>query len=270
MPSYRSVSQYKDYVSCPQKYFLQRLERAWQRPAAWLPQGTAVHEAAEAWERSGRTMTLEAVQQVFAEAYAREVNKLCEDSPNFRVWFRSGPYDGEQDVERRFLLGLEQIRRYVEYYTEKHPEEVIWITPEGTPAIELKFEASFGGVDVRGYIDQVTTVTSGATPEPSRMEPPLVVRDIKSGNTPGDDFQLATYARALEQQYDVEISSGDYWMGRSGKPTIPYALDYWTAERLGEEYARVDDGIKGESFDPVPESSKCRFCSVASACDFAA
>lgn len=224
-----------------------------------------MHEAAEAWERSGRTMSTEAAQEVFQEAYAREVNKMCEDTPNFRFWFRSGPYGGEEDVERRFLLGMEQVRRYVDYYTERHPEEVIWVTDDGTPAIELKFEARFGEVEVRGYIDQVTTSLANG-----EIGCELTVRDIKSGNTPGDDFQLATYARALEQQHDVQIRTGDYWMGRSGKPTIPYRLDYWTAERLGEEYERVDDGIRSESFEPDPEPAKCRFCPVATACSFAA
>src|SRR5262249_30789572 len=50
-------------------YYLARVKKAWQKPAAWLPQGSAVYEAAEAWERSGRTMSVEQAQDVFRESY---------------------------------------------------------------------------------------------------------------------------------------------------------------------------------------------------------
>ncbi|GAB3475413.1 RecB family exonuclease [Amycolatopsis cihanbeyliensis] len=262
MVEHRSVSQYKDYAACPYRYYLQRVQRAWSRPAAWLPQGTAVHAAAEAWERSGRRLSVEQAQQVYRDEYERGVNELADDTPNLTYWFGSGPrYPGPDDVERRFAKGLEQVDRYVTYYTRQHPEEVIWITPDGTPAIELEFGVDLGGVEVRGFIDQVIMPHTQASP---------VVRDIKSGRQPGDEFQLATYARALEQTYDIEITTGDYWMGVSGKPTIPYDLTGWSADRLGDEYAKVDDGIRAERFDPAPEADKCRFCPVANACSFAA
>lgn len=257
--THRSVSQYQQYTRCPYSYYLTRVAQEWQRPAAWLPQGLAVHEAAEVYEMSGRMMDLDEAQEVFRDSYAKHTNRLAEDTPNFDFWFASGPYRGEQDIERRFGLGLDQVERYLDYYTSTAPDEKIWTTPDGTPAIELPFSIDLDGVEVKGFIDQV--IASPDHPFP---------RDIKTGNKPGDDFQLAVYALALLMVYGVEVSVGDYWMGRKGKPTVPYKLDQWTKESIAAEFKQVDDGIRSESFEPDPEPSKCRFCSVASSCAFSA
>lgn len=260
MAEYRSVSQLKEYQRCPHAYYLHRVARVWERPAAWLPQGLGVHEAAEEFEKSGRTMTTEKAQEVYRESYAKHTNRLCEDTPNFGWWFASGPYKGETDVERRFGLGLDQVAGYVDYYTEKAPEEVIWITPEGEPAIELGFNIDLDGVPVRGFIDQVI----------DHPEHGPIVRDIKSGNKPGDDFQLAVYAVAVNELHGTEITTGDYWMGRKSKPTIPYKLDAWDKQAVTAEFHQVDADIRAEKFDPLPEPDKCRFCPVSSSCSFSA
>src|SRR5699024_9703686 len=257
---HRSVSQVNQYAKCPYGYKLDRIDRVWSRPAAWLSQGTAVHAAAEAYERSGRTMTLEQMQDVFREEYANATAELAEDTPNTEYWLASGPYKGPQDIERRYDIGLEQCARYIDWYQE-HPEETVWITPDGVLAVELPFDVDLNGVRVRGYIDAVVV-------DPERG---LVVRDNKTGNQPGDDFQLATYAVAVAETYDVpQPAWGDYWMGRSGKPTKPYDLSGWTKDKVAAVYKDMDDAVKAGHFPADPEPSKCRFCSVAMSCDFRA
>lgn len=256
MADYRSVSQYKSWKDCGYRYRLERIDKVWQRPAAWLGQGTAEHEAWEMYERSGRTMSLEAVKDVYRAAYEREINEACETTPNFAYWFASGPYKGEADIERRYKIGLDQNDGYLDWYAQ-HPNEVIWVAPDGTPGIEMKFDVVFGEVPVRGFIDAVIQIGDNVR-----------VRDNKTGNMPGDDFQLAVYARSLEKLYDVEINTGDYWMGRKGGPTPIYDLSYWTAERLTEAFAEMDAGVRAGSFEPNPEPKKCMFCSVSSSCAF--
>lgn len=251
-----SVSRNKQYRQCPAGFYLARVEKAWQRPAAWLSQGTAVHSAAEAWEKSGRTMSLDDAQAVFRQVYADETNAMAAETSNWNFWFASGRYRGEEDVRRRFGLGLEQVERYIRYYTERAPREVIWITPDGTPAIELGFEMDLGTVRVRGYLDQAVVDPKAG----------LIVRDIKSGNSPGDAFQLAVYAEAIRQVYGQEIRKGDYWMGKSGRPTLFYDLTEWPTSRLTEEFEEVDELIRAEKFDPDPEEKKCAFCSVRTSC----
>jgi putative RecB family exonuclease len=257
--AYRSVSQYKTYTDCPYRYYLERVLRCPQRPAAWLAQGIADHAAFEAYERSQRALTLAEMEDVYTAEYDREINRMCEEEPDFDSWFASGPYGGRADTERRYQLGLDQCARYVDWY-EKHPEEVIWIAPDGTPGIELGFDIELDGVRVKGYIDAVMRVG---------LPDPLVI-DNKTGNLPGDEFQLATYAVALNKTYGTNIRRGRYWMGKTGKPTMDYELAAWSEERLTDAFGEMNDGVLMEDFDPDPEPAKCRFCSVASSCKFAA
>lgn len=258
---YRSVSQLQQYERCPYAYYLARVKRAWQRPAAWLAQGTALHEAVEAYERSGRTMALEAAQDVFREAYRREINEACAVTPNWQYWFKSGPYAPAQDIPRRMQLGLDQVRRYFDW-TAGHPEEAVWIAPDGTPAIELGFDIDLDGVRVRGYIDAVITIKSTFDSE-------LRVRDHKSGNNPGDDFQLGVYGLAVAETYGEMPPFGDYWMGRSGKATAPFDLSAWPKDRVTEVFHGLEDNIQAGRFPARPEPSKCKFCDVSAICEYA-
>lgn len=247
---HRSVSQLNQYRRCPQAYKLARIDRVWQRPAAWLIQGSAVHESVDAWEKSEGTMTLFEAQDVYREAFARESAKYCEETPNFEYWAWSGPYRADRDLERRFHLGLEQVERYIAWRTT-HPEEQVWRTPEGKPASELEFDIDLDGVQVKGFIDLVLTDE---------------VRDTKTGAVPGDVLQLGTYRVALAKQFGIEVNKGTYWMGKSGKPTFPYDLTEWTEERVSEEFHQLEEAIQAERFDPDPEPTKCRFCDVSASC----
>jgi putative RecB family exonuclease len=256
---HRSVSQLKQYKRCGYSYKLARLDHEWQRPAAWLPQGEAVHEVIEKWEKSGRTMSLEEAQDLFREAYRRHVHKYTEVTPNFEFWFRSGPYDGERDLERRYHIGLEQVAKYITW-CQKHPEERIWVAPDGTPGIELPFEVDLDGVPVRGYIDLVLC---------GEREGEVIPRDVKTGRLPEDELQLAVYGVALSEEYGVEVRSGDFWMGKSGLATYPYDLTGWSRDLIAGLFRELDEDIKAERFEPDPEPQKCAFCDVNSSCPFA-
>lgn len=258
----RSVSQLNQYVRCPQAYKLGRIDKVWARPAAWLPQGTAFHAAAElheVWLSYGMPLSLEEAQDIYRWFYAEGINDLTTETPNFEWWFWSGPYGGERDVERRYHIGLEQVEKFMAW--RECPGQEIWITPDGTPAIELAFVVRFGDVMVRGYIDAVVVVNGE-----------LRVRDYKTGNTPGDDFQLGVYARAIESMFPgVKVPSGDYFMaGKKGKPAkviSPYSsLDHWTHDMVSDRFAEVEEQIQAGKFEPLPEPSKCGFCDVNYSC----
>lgn len=260
--AYRSVSQLKQYERCPHSWYLARVLKSWSRPAAWLPQGSAVHTVAEHIERrklAADPLDLEQAQDLFRSEYANEVAKYTEVTPNFEYWFKSGPYGGAVDVERRYEIGLGQVEKFMRW-DEAHPEEVIWVAPDGTPGIELAFEIELDGIPVRGYIDAIVVAENGD----------LIVRDYKTGNSPGDDFQLGVYGVAIAETY-AGVSQpvlGDYWMARSGKPTYPFDLRDWTRERVSQKFQELDENIRLERFDPLPEASKCNFCDVALACKY--
>lgn len=251
---HRSVSQVEQYEKCPHAYYLQRIERAWQRPAAWLSQGLAVHKAVEMYERADRQMTVEAAQDVYRSEYVSQTDRLAGDGVAVAHWFPSGPYTGPVDVERRYRLGLDQIERY-DTWVRSHPDDVIWITPDGEPAIELEFRVDLDGVEVLGYIDQVL---DGFGP-----------RDVKSGNKPGGSFQLGVYDVALAEQYGIPaFGSGDYWLGKTGRATNAYDLSVWSRDAIADRVGAADAAIKAEKWDPTPSADACRMCSVQRACEF--
>lgn len=261
MPSYRSVSQLKQYEQCPWAYKLARVDKVWERPAAWLSHGTAVHSAVEEYEKSGRELPLEKALDVFREEYAKGINEACQLTPNFNYWFSSGRYRGLEDTERRYDVGLEMVIRYYEW-AAKHPEESVWAAPDGVPAVEQEFNIDLDGVRVRGFIDQVIVVVR----KDGRIE--VRVRDVKTGAMPGDAFQLKTYAVAVYDQYGEEISAGDYWMGKTGKATRPYNLTTVSRQEVVDRFHAVDEGIKAERWDPKP-GDHCARCPVATSCEFA-
>jgi putative RecB family exonuclease len=205
-------------------------------------------------------MTLEAAQDVFRDSYAKHIGEACEVTPHFESWFASGPYAGELDIERRYHIGLEQVGKYIDWY-QSHPEEVIWISEDGTPGIEIGFDIELDGVPVRGFIDAVI----------DQGEYGIWVRDNKTGNKPGDDFQLGVYAVALAEQYGIEKPMfGDYWMGRTGKPTAVYPLDEWDREAVTAKFRWLEEQIEAGNFPAYPEPSKCRFCDVSASCIYRA
>lgn len=252
VPTYRSVSQVNELDRCGEAFRLARIVRAWKKPAAWLPQGTAVHHAAEMWEKSARTMSLAEAQEAFKQSYADEVASYAAITPNFDYWERSGPYGGRVDIERRWGIGLAQVESYLNYYAER-PDNKPDVF-DGVQAVELEFDVMFGDVPVRGLIDKVTD-----------QEP----EDLKTGKKPGSDFQLATYAGALNVNYGIPFKTGRYWMAQQGKPTRDYDLSGWSVQRLADVYGEADEQIKAENFVPKPDPETCQFCSVRSSCSFA-
>lgn len=282
----RSVSQVKEYLEslggCAYRYFLNRVVQAWDRPAAWLPMGLAVHEAAEFWEKSLRQADPRWVREVYKASYLRHTERLERGTPNTNFWFPSGPYQGQDDIDRRYGIGLEQVDKYIDYYLNQAPGEVVWITPSGEPAVEFGFRFTLDGVEIIGYIDQVVMVRppgprtpSGARSrakdklaEWSALPDLLRLRDIKTGNKPGDTMQLKVYSEAVLDNLGVEITEGDYWMGRQGGPTNAYDLRQMSRDQVADLFGTMDQGVKAEEFPPSPSEDKCRFCSVSSACAY--
>lgn len=255
--AYRSVSQYNTFARCAYRYRLERIDRAWQKPASWLSQGVAVHAAMEAWEKSERKMSLEELYDVHDKEYIRSIDEQAELTPNFDYWFGSGPYDGPTDIERRFGLGREQIEKLIRW-AENHPDEKVWTTPDGTPAIELEFFEEMGGVKIKGFIDLVLETPEG-----------LVVRDYKTGAKPGDVFQLTVYAEALRLKYGVDVVAGDFMMGKTGKPTIQHRFTDEDREAVHKGFAWLEEQIQAGQYEPNPSSANCRMCAVRTACEFA-
>lgn len=260
MPKYRSWSQLSDYEKCPYSYYLKRVEKVWTRPAAWLPMGTAVHEAGEAWENSGRTMPLNEAVQVAKDSYVKEMNRYLEKTPDPARWSTSGPYKGPEDIERRYGLLTEHVANYVRYYSQDHPEILpVELTAEdGTKlrAIELPFVLDLDGVEVRGFIDKV---------EEFKGKPRVV--DLKTGaSAPKEPDQLKVYALAMED-HGLQIESGAYFLTKRGTPTRPYDLTKVTRQDMVNRFHAADAGIREERWLPIV-GDHCGRCDVNASCEF--
>ena len=256
-PEHRSVSQFNTYQKCPYAYKLGRIDGVWSRPAAWLSQGSAVHEAAETWERSFRQMTIPEAQNVFRSSYETHINEMCETTPDFNRWFASGPYRGEQDTERRYDIGLAHVETYINYY-QNHTDEVIWVDPiTGIPGIELAFDIVLDEVLVRGFIDAV--IQHGED---------LIVRDTKTGNKPGDEFQLATYAVGVNEVYGIQPTSLDYMMTKTGSVIGGYDISDWSKDRISSMFRELEDNIQAGRFPAKPSKAGCLFCDVSDSCEY--
>ena len=200
MVKHRSVSQHNSYERCPYSYYLNRIKKVWQRPASWLSQGLGVHVAMEEWEKSNRQLSMEELVEIYRKEFVRSIHEQAEETPNFDYWFGSGPYSGPVDIERRFNLGEKQLATLVEY-SLAHPEEKIWTTPDGEKAIEIEFSVELGGVEVKGFIDQVIETPKG-----------IVVRDIKGLSL---DTKIPT-PTGWATMGDLEV--GDQVIGSDGNP----------------------------------------------------
>lgn len=253
----RSWSQLSQHTDCGYAYKLDRIDRVWSQPASWYGMGTGAHHAIELWEKSNRTATLEQAQDWFREEYVKEINEELAETPNLAFWAASGPYKGEADAVRRYRVGLEHVERYLGYYTNKHPEEVIWITPEGEPAIELNFDVDLDGVRVRGKIDAII----------DHPKKGLIIVDEKTGANPGTGEQLKVYAQAVWEMFKVEVKWGAYFMSKRGSPTRLKDLTLVSRDEVVTRFRDMDAKVKAEEFTPNP-GPNCARCSVRDSCEY--
>jgi putative RecB family exonuclease len=249
---YRSPSQLNEYEKCPYAYFLNRKRRVWQRPAAWLQHGTAVHRAIELWEQSGRTKTEDEVIQDFKDSYNEGIKDDLRKTPNINEWFPSGPYRAPRDIPRRFQLGQQHVLNVLKFYRE-HPDMKPWVDPEGKMWVEKEFVVKFGDVEVVGYVDVVIDE---------------IPYDYKTGNTPGGPEQLATYAGVLNLKFGIPFTDAFYFMTKLGSPTRAYDISDWSIQRLADVYGELDQNVKAENFPPKPSADNCRICPVSTSCEF--
>ncbi|KQX43527.1 hypothetical protein ASD97_25990 [Streptomyces sp. Root63] len=269
----RSVSQTEQYEKCGYRFFLQRVERVEERPAAWSFQGTAFHSAAEKFEKEYRIPSEEEMVQLFSDQYSALVNKAMRKEPDLNRWMTAMKKPAGQDIEDRYKLGQSQVREYVRWSNVNQPE--IWSDGDDlwdgrdiedaprhdlTLGLELYFKVELGGIAVRGYIDQIVRDDKEAGQ--------YRVRDLKTGSTKSN-FQLETYKVAVEKSLGLKVNSGDWWLGSKGtlSPKKGVDLSKVTEEQVAARYVAMDQGVKAGRFEPNP-GYDCGFCSVSHACQF--
>ncbi|MFJ7329045.1 PD-(D/E)XK nuclease family protein [Streptomyces cyaneofuscatus] len=251
----RSVSQTQQYEECAWRWYLQRVARVRPRPAAWSIHGTVFHSAAEAWERSSRTLAADEVTGLFHDEYTSKVNAALVEEPDTDRWMSAGRYTGGEDIERRYYLGMEQTAAYVEWSKVNRP--ALWTEPnKQEPALELSFMVELGGIPVRGFIDQALDEGDGS----------VRVRDLKTG-TMKSRFQLQTYSVAMRKLWGVVVTKADWYLARDGRLSRPLKVGEVSEDEIGQRFADMDAGVKRGDF-PANPGFDCRFCDVSHGCVF--
>lgn len=201
-------------------------------------------------------MEAEEVVQLFQDEYTDLTNKSLDKESDTDVWLAAGRYTGGEDIERRYVLGMEQTAAYVEWSLKNQP--AIWTVPaDSEPGLELSFMVELGGVKVRGFIDQAL----------EEGEETVRVRDLKTG-TMKSKFQLKTYSVAMRKQWDVNVESADWYLAKDGRLSRPLKVGEVSEDEIGQRFADMDAGVKRGDF-PANPGFDCRFCDVSHACIFA-
>ncbi|MEU7830322.1 PD-(D/E)XK nuclease family protein [Nonomuraea sp. NPDC049129] len=251
-----SVSRLTSIARCGTAFELERIEKLPSLPAGWTIGGIAVHEAADAWEKSGRTMGVMDAVEVFKESWRHEIAKADEKFPDRTRWLVGGRKKVQKDLEDRYEGGIGQVADYIRHNL-LDKRLVPYELPDGSPAAEVGFEIEFEGVTVRGYIDLVLRdVETGQ----------ILVRDIKTGSkAPQVPFQLIVYRQAVNEIFGEDVTWGDFFMTKEAKPTSPIDLTTLDLVWIGRWFRRAVEMEERRHFLPNPGDA-CRTCGVSPYC----
>ena len=132
----------------------------------------------------------------------------------------------------------------------------IWVSPEGTPGIEIEFNNYFGDVLVKAFADAIAVNGAGE----------LCVIDFKTGShIPDSSMQLGLYASLMELQFGVRPSRGYFYDARNAVFKEVYGLHRWSIPVLTELFTKFDLAVKNEVFLPNVGLS-CHTCGVKDYC----
>lgn len=257
LPPHMSYSQVNTYLTCGEKYRLEKVVRAPKRPMWAGVGGTAVHAVTEA--RDLRLFGIETGTTDFQEALDEAIREEEERSgfPKAEWTVTGRPSKAWPDRENEDWWRT-QGPIFCDSWDRWHQQSPwqIWVTPEGVPAIELELHPIFGGMLDVLFIDRVMVTQDGE----------LVVLDLKSGSrVPAGLEQLGDYATGMEQLLGLRPTYGTFWMARKGYNTPPANLDHITQQAVDYRYERARAGMEAGIFIAHP-SNLCDSCPVRDAC----
>jgi DNA helicase-2/ATP-dependent DNA helicase PcrA len=227
-----SASDIETYRTCPLKYKFARVFRIPSEPTLNQRFGIAVHQVLERFHVGGMSTW-------------DEMAGLLE-----AAWRRGGfgDSDQEQQLERKARASLQ---RYLERLRTEASEPV-WF--------ERQFSFRLGPHMLRGRVDRVDRLPSGS----------YQLIDYKTGRpkTPAqlrDDVQLALYALAAQEAWDLGAAEGAYHyvLDDEKVPLPPGAVD---REWISETVFTVAEGILGQGFEPTPSYTACSVCDYRIVC----
>jgi len=256
----RSHAELACYERCPKKYELEHELKAGQRPNTARPHAKALRAAGQHWERSNRTAARDEVREVFLTVYWGEIERLRDEESDLGRWLGSGEIEPVIDIRRRERIGLEDVNEYIDYYTQR-PSERPWTLPDGEPAIAHQIRVTLGGVSVEATIDMIL----------DHPEHDVIVRNTRPGRAPSDTHLLCVYAVSANVKYRTTIRHGDFWQGKTGRPSklrlvAGHGGEECTVDYLTRRFVALDQAIRAGRF-PARPGAQCGRCSFNLRCD---
>lgn len=152
--------------------------------------------------------------------------------------------------------GAVMTHRYLTW-RKNHPNLDVWITPDGTPAIELQTNITLpDGTVLKAFIDRVMQ---------DKVTGDLLIVDLKTGKTTPGPLQLAVYRLCVEETFGVSPKHGAYWMARTGELDTIHDLEMIPPVMVSRWLRDVKKAIDMRLF--VPKMSRdCSWCGVKEHC----
>jgi putative RecB family exonuclease len=252
-PPYLSPSGLKSYLSCPAKYYYERVIKVELPTSPALFVGSCVHEALASLHRSqmrGEPMSRQAVLAEFGSVFQ---SKLDDDKPVFT---------DKQSRHKVFETGTKLVDAYMESKLGADTRPNLGVE------IHLEEDILDGAPPLQGIIDLVKEDDDGQ----------LVIADIKTiAATPDlkteawlNEIQLVAYAVLMRHALGKEANRAELWyLVKTATPKVlRHKLDTLTdvqVERFHAIYQHVANGIACGDFAPRP-SFTCRFCDFRTRC----
>lgn len=250
--SYSSLS---TYLTCPEQFRLTKIESLPDKVGWYNIGGTAVHAMTEQVDIHSLGGDPPADFNWYFDKALAEQQVLTPDIPT-EAYISTGKGVNTENETWWRNRGPALVQAWTRWLDAS--PYMIWITPEGEPAIELEMNSTFGGVPSLGFIDRILCETSNPVD-------PFVVVDLKNGKPPKDKVQLATYGEACKQR-GWDIRYGGYFMTRGAILTGLHDLTELMGPRIDHQFAEVWRGVQSEVFPPRPSGLCANHCGVAKFC----
>lgn len=242
-----SYSSLDSYLTCGERYRLERIMSVPQSPAWWFIGGSAFHRATELIDTDEIDSPNVAWEVAWTAQYKQELADVDDESTVRAGGRASKQYPNRENREWWEDNGPILVNQYMQWKTDSGYQPL---------HVELEFDTTIYDVPVRGFIDRVYVNPDGE----------MVVVDLKTGQRePASQLQLATYRVALLKQYDMHVDYGSYYMARKGTLGVTWALHKYNEDMIGKWYHDAKRGIESEIFIPHV-TSMCQTCSVAPYC----
>ncbi len=245
-PATLSPSKVSSFTDCALAFRYSAIDRLPEPPTVAATKGSLVHRALEhLFEREAAHRTPEAAHQDLARA----ITEVRTDADFTDLGLSA-------DDERTFFADA---ARLVDRYFDL--EDPTTIHPIG---IELRLEATVGGLRLRGIIDRLELDTDGG----------LVVTDYKTGRSPGPSYQqgrlggVTFYALLCEELFGVRPTRIQLLYLGDGTAITTEPTEQSTRglrNKVGALWQAVERACEREDFRPRP-GPLCNWCGFHAYC----